>query len=126
MLVYRICKEPEIVSILKTRSFMKVGQSFKINAKLNNHQYKEDKKYLHFFKFLGDIFYLNLAQNYYLCTYDIPDDILHVKEGIGLYLDIFKLKNLKEVFEYAIETDLLKIEYLVKVDKLLEQTLVRI
>ena len=119
MLVYRICKEPEMESLLNTKSFTNVGKNFKINSKMNNHNYKEEKKYLHFFKFKNDIFYLNLAKNYFLCTYDIPDDILKEKHGIGLYLDLFKFNNLIEVEEYAIETDLLKIEYLVKVERFL-------
>ena len=63
---------------------------------------------------------MNLAKNYFLCTYDIPETLLKEKQGIGLYLDLFKFNNLIEVEEYAIETDLLKIEYLVKVEKFLK------
>ena len=120
MLVYRICKAPEMESLLNTKSFNNVGKNFKINSKKNNHKYKEGKKYLHFFKSKNDIFYLNLAKNYFLCTYDIPEALLKEKQGIGLYLDLFKFNNLIEVEEYAIETDLLKIEYLVKVEKFLK------
>ena len=117
MYVYRICKGEEIQSILKNKSFDDVGCSCVIDSKLNNHNYITSIKYVHFFEDYDSIFYLNVTRGYYICTYNIPNDILEKHKGIGNYLDRMFMEKLECVTEYAVPNECLKFEYLQKVDK---------
>ena len=120
MLVYRLCKKEEIEEILNSKNYKKVGKSFKINNKLNMHKYIENKKYLHFFKRKDSILYLNTIKGYYICTYDIPYKLLEFTFGLGYYLDKINFKISEQVEEYAIPSDYMLFEYLVKVDEIID------
>ena len=117
MLVYRVCTKSEVDKILNTGDYTKIGiyGIFGLNGK-NNHNYKFDKLYLHFFKNKKSIF-LYLKGNY-ITTYDIPENILNHHIGIGKYPHFFNSNNLIEVFEYAIESELIHFEYLKKLKEL--------
>lgn len=120
MLVYRICKELEIRKIFENDSLNDIGKAFINNKKINNHNYEPNKKYLHFFKEYSSVFYLNTESGYYICTFDIPEFILENNAGEGYYLDITNWRNKEKVTEYAIKTEELDFNYLIKIDKITE------
>ena len=56
-------------------------------------------------------------KNNYICTYDIPEDILTNSFGIGKYLNpSSESDNCSCVSEYAIESNKIKKEYLIRVE----------
>lgn len=120
MLVYRICKKDEIDMIFNDRNFKNVGKVCKINDNINTHVYKNNKKYIHFFKNKDSIFYLNTTKEMYVCTYDIPIYLLETHYGVGFYLDKFNFRNLEKVSEYAIENESISFNYLLRIEKILE------
>ena len=115
MLVYRICKKNEIEKIFKEKSFENIGRYFEKNSSLNNHNYEDVYRYMHFFDDKVNILYLNLS-NHYLCTYDIPEDILCKYVGIGYYWGFEFLDKLYEVREYAVKSEEINISFLKQVD----------
>lgn len=58
--------------------------------------------------------YLYLREGRFICTYDIPDNILSETYGIGYYLDYINFERLDECEEYAIPTELLHFANLVE------------
>ena len=117
MVVYRLCNELEFQRILNTMAFDDVGCLCSNNSKLNNHKYKTNQKYLHFFKEFSSLFYLYLKPKSYICTYDIPDELLEKYLGVGQYLDIVFMRKLEKAVEYAIPNSEILFEYLKKVEK---------
>ena len=117
MLVYRICGIEEINNILSDKNFNNVGKKCSIRRNINTHLYKEDKKYLHFFKEFSSIFYFNVDNDKYICVYDIPFYLLDKSKGFGFYPDLFEFKCIKSIREYAVEIDELKFNNLIKVFK---------
>ncbi|MBE5738986.1 MAG: hypothetical protein E7354_04595 [Clostridiales bacterium] len=115
MNAFRLCDEAEVKSILDSHSFEGLGKPFEQNPKLNNHKYEDNRRYLHFFKDLGSIFYLYPDTGKYICTYDFPQEILEGSMGQGKYLDYFFFRNLQLVGEYAIPEDLLKFSHLISI-----------
>ena len=108
MIVYRVCSRTELFKILDSRSLDNVGKCFEKNVKtLNNHKYEKDKKYLHFFEKKENIWNLKLHECDYICTYNIPDEILVSYYGIGYYYNIESVDF--PVVEYAIPVELLNI-----------------
>lgn len=120
MIVYRICKKEEIDKIFHDRSFQNVGKVCERNERTNTHLYVKNKKYMHFFKDKESIFYLETTKDMFICTYDIPNYLLEKHSGVGFYYDMFNFKNLEEVSEYAIESELINYDYLLKVEEILE------
>ena len=120
MLVYRICNKEEITNILNNQSFTNIGNRFKVDIKKNHHKYNENIKYMHFFNDYDSVFYLNVTNGYYICTYDIPEDLLEKYKGIGLYLDRIQLIIKECVIEYAIPNTEIKFSYLTKIEKINE------
>ena len=110
MLVYRICSSDEINNIFSDYKFNNVGNYFK-NSTLSSHNYKEDKKYMHFFHNKDSILYLS-TDNKYLCTYNIPDEVLDKYKGFGNYMDYFNFSSLVTIVEYAIENIEIDFEFL--------------
>ena len=117
MIVYRLCDEKEINTILNEESFSNVGNSFFTYRKINTHRYQEDKKYLHFFRDYDSLFYFLVTKRRFICTYDIPDVILNKGKGIGYYFDRVKFKTKDIVSEYAVMNEDISFDYLVKIDK---------
>ena len=120
MFVYRICSKQKIERILNYKEFTMIGNygAIYLNDKKNTHKYKLDKLYLHFFKNKDSIFYLDTSEDRFICTYDIPEDILETGMGIGKYLYYFNFSHLLNVCEYAIESSLISFDYLLKVERI--------
>ncbi len=119
MIVYRLCNEEEGTKILNGEDFQNIGKPFTKRITANDFNYLEGEKYLHFFKRKDNIFYLRIREGKYICTYDIPDDILKTSEGTGRYHNYIYSHIIDEVPEYAINCKLLKPEYIVKIERLL-------
>ena len=120
MLLYRLCKEEEISKILKLQKITAVGRYCHNTHKLNTHVYKKDKKYLHFFLEEYEIINLNPKKDNYICTYDIPEDIVNEHLGFGYYRSIFNLEDLTKIKECAIPIDLIHFSNLLKIEKIKE------
>ena len=87
MVVYRLCNEKEYNEIINSKNFNNVGKKFVSDNKLNTYNYDNNKLYIHFFKNFESIFYLTTTKGYYICIYDIPNDILNENKSTGFYLD---------------------------------------
>ena len=118
MKVYRLCRQEEIEKIFKDKGFQNVGQECIRDQTINNHNYITGKKYLHFFPSFDSLLHLNTAEGHYICTYDIPKQLLDQTKGIGKYVDFVHLMHLVDVDEYAIETSALDINHLLCVFKI--------
>lgn len=118
MLVYRLCKEDEVRVILEKKKYKNVGKCFKINPNANTHKYQESVRYLHFFNKKDSIFYFDTCEGYYVCTYDIPYLLLDNYCGTGFYLDRMKYHTFEQVIEYAIPSNLIQFEYLLKIQEI--------
>ncbi len=73
---------------------------------------------MHFFEDINSILYLDTSAGRYVCTYNVPADILKKCEGYGNYWDYISFKFLCIVKEFAIPSYLLQFEYLENVDLL--------
>ncbi len=120
MVVYRICNKEELDKIINGIPFYEIGRICTNDSKLNSHEYKPNIKYLHFYKDYGSIFYLTTTKDYYICTYDIPDEILAEYEGYGRYLDRVFMRKEEQVEEYAIPSSQIDANYLQKIDRILD------
>lgn len=122
MIVYRVCKKEEIDTILNDHNFQNVGKFCQINDNLNTHSYADNKRYIHFFKDKASIFYVDLTQDMFICTYNIPNYLLEKFYGVGFYLDRFAEESLEveELDEYAIENEFINFDYLLKIERILE------
>lgn len=120
MIVYRLCKPEEMNKILDDKGFDNVGRTFTVSPRLNNFNYEPQTKYLHFFTSKMDLLYLCPSEGHIVCEYCIPDELLTCHEGEGLYLDFLFWRNTCRVKEYAVPTELIKIEYISKVEQLTE------
>ena len=118
MKLYRVCKQNEGKTILEIGDFSSLGSNYS-NRSLNGFHYDPGKRYLHFFRHFGDIHYLNLCEGYYICEYDIPDELLP-SPCYGSYMDYVSFKNPDEVEEYVIESSQIKFEYLDEMNRILE------
>lgn len=125
MLVYRLCRIGEVNKLLQEKSVENIGVSGQLlierqhKENVNNHVYNYQKEYLHFYKRLESIFYL-YTEDKYLCTYDIPEEILEKYLGYGFYRDFRTRGRIVSTVEYAIDIEELSFDYLVKIDKILE------
>ena len=118
MLVYRICDKKEVETLLKEKSLENIASRFRIDGRLNTHQYDREKKYLHFFGQFGDIFYYDSSKKIYICTYNIVKSILEQSKGHGFYLDRITNQYPQSVIEYAIDSDLISFKNLRRIDKM--------
>ena len=125
MLVYRLCKVGEVEKLLNNKDVNEIaipGSNLikkQQEKNINSHCYNFQLSYLHFFKKLESIFYFYTADKY-ICTYDIPDEILEKYEGEGFYLDYINFEKTQKTVEYAIPSNELDFSYLVKIDKINE------
>ena len=121
MKVFRLSNEAEITAILENKSFVGLGKEFAINPKLNNHKYQPQQRYMHFFKDFGSIFYLFPDEGKYICTYDLPKDLLDRTMGEGSYLDYFFYRNLQSTTEYAVPEGDMDFAYLQRIDRITKE-----
>lgn len=118
MLLYRICNKQEINLILN-KGIEYVGSSREVTS-VNSHNYKLGIPYIHFFLHKSDILYIGCSRDSYVCTYDIPYGLLDLYCGVGKYSDNVNFKDRVYVIEFAIPSKELKIDYLKRIDVLLD------
>jgi hypothetical protein len=122
MILYRICSDRE-VNLILDNDFSKVGSlganliEYQNEKGMNNHKYNPDKYYMHFYKDKGNVLFMNVFAGSYVCTYDLPDDMLEGKLRVGKYTGYFYGNNEINVCEYAIESEMIKKEYLQKIER---------
>ena len=116
MKVYRYVGEGELNQFLRG-AFNNTGTTRCYGKNCNNHHYRKDVPYLHFFKDKSSIefmryIYRNSANTFYICTFDIPKHLLLFTTGKGFYpTDHFG--NLEACREYAIPNSWMRPEYLI-------------
>lgn len=115
MLVYRICDKHEVDQILSSNSCKEVGFFYRNKLK-STHNYEEGKLYMHFFGKPSDIFYLDLSKGRFICTYEIPEELLQQHGGFTEYIDFINFINICKVREYAIPGEMVDFEYLQKAE----------
>ena len=118
MYLYRLCNEEEAKTILETKDFSSLGSNYR-NCFKNNFIYEPDKKYLHFFDSPYNIYFLHTRKNHYICTYDIPEEVLP-KKNTCYNIDFLDYENHGDVDEYVIESNKIIFDYLYDMDKILE------
>lgn len=97
MKVHSVSSYEEMETILHNNVFQNIGKAFQNNFMLTIITIMLIS-YMHFFKDFQSIFYLNTLKSMVICTYNIPDDLLKMKQGIGYYLDyIFFEKKKKQL-----------------------------
>ena len=119
MIVYRVCHIDELDSLIKGR-FEELGKEYsrEIMKDTNTHMYRDGVKYLHFFERLESIMYLRRVNGFYLCYYDIPEDLLDKGKGEGYYVKLDTMDRLVNVSEFAIPTFSLSMDNLIKIDRI--------
>ena len=119
MIVYRVCKIDEFDCLINGITFNGLGTYYDFDtSKLNNHNYIENKNYMHFFKEVGSVIYLGEIKGNYLCYYDIPEDLLEQYKGEGYYTEPIMFMKQTKLVEYAIPSELIKQEYLIGIDRI--------
>lgn len=115
MKVYRYLPESELNSILNGET-KNVGNVFirrkeftkRTSVLPNNHKYKNNEQYIHFYKKLQDIEHRRKElrtseENYYFCCFDIPRLVLFMAAGKGYYNSLHGYDYYTEtVREYAV------------------------
>ena len=121
MQVFRVCDKEEIDKIFNGVDFKNIGAPGSLYQKdpgevnLNTHNYVQNERYMHFFPKFGSLFYVKLEKGRYICTYDIPSEILNEGLGSGEYLDLITNSFSRIVEEYCIKSKYLNFEYLEQV-----------
>ena len=118
MKVYRILTEQELNNLL-AENYAEIGSYYnnKSYKPSNNHHYKKDIKYMHFFKHKSSLSYmeqyLNKAYQYFICCFDIPYSVLIKGIGKGNYelsgMDYLTISQR----EYIVPSKCMKKEWLV-------------
>ncbi len=118
MEVYRYLSEYELKAWQEDRRD-ELGSYFYESEKTfsNNHRYKRNEKYLHFFKNITDIKYIKsidecVYYEHFLCKFDIPLGILLLHSGNGEYFASIEEENVEKIREFAIPVRNIKTEYL--------------
>ena len=120
MRVYRYLSEQELNKFLSGDTST-LGAEFYSKKKskefCNNHHYKKDVKYMHFFKEFDDMqqikqLYKEYNGNFYYCSFDIPRLVLFFAAGKGFYEPKGYDFDFTVMKEYAIRTDKFNPEWL--------------
>lgn len=119
MIVYRVCHIDELDDLIKG-NFEGLGKEYsrEIMKDTNTHMYHDGVKYLHFFERIESIMYLRRVNGFYLCYYDIPEDLLDKGKGEGYYVKLDTMDRLVNVSEFAIPTSDLSMNNLIKIDRI--------
>lgn len=112
MIVYRLMNKIEL-SFYIDGQIDKIGKIFPKHRLSNNHKYRTDKKYVHMFRNLKYIDYIQYDRDYeYLATFDIPMIVLMESRGKGFYKKVHNGKfKFKFVREFAIQAENIKEQY---------------
>ena len=118
MVVYRYLGEEELKKIVGG-DIKNTGNIF-YNANLSNtFRYKENEKYLHFFKKIKDFPKIQAIRNNrdgnYLCKFNIPLRILFTRAGKGYYDSTIKgyYYDVDSIREFAVESKKMETDFLV-------------
>ncbi len=119
MKVYRYLSQNELNSILEN-NISAIGCKYSPNEeykRINNHKYKTDVKYLHFFKHKKDcdrVKFISKGKDieFYIVEFNIPITTLIQHIGCGYYNAHGYNVNLEKAIEFAIPTSKFKSEYL--------------
>lgn len=104
--VYRFISERE-KRAMAANDLSKIGRTWDSKTICNNHRYKKNTRYIHFFDNEKDakLLYKELGfSKAYLCTYSIPKKILKQHTGKGYYM-VKGYDIVDTVKEYAIPSD---------------------
>ena len=118
MELYRTCPEDEVYMMLDDRDVQCTGKLFCYLKNMpNNHVYEIDVPYLHFFERYEDIFYWR-SHFTYVCVFEVPDDVLVGRKGIGRYASLTGIKEDSpvEIEEYAIPSQFISFDMLKRID----------
>lgn len=107
MKIYRYLSEDELNNIINGNVDC-IGAYFKRGTLVNTHQYIEDEKYLHFFKYkqsMAEIrnLYRSFKKPFYFCEFEVPKLVLFFAAGKGYYLNHGYKDFENAVTEYAIK-----------------------
>lgn len=120
MIVYRYMSEEEFIKIVEGK-IAETGNCFYNKGTSNTFKYKENIRYLHFFKALKDFPYIQAinktGNRKFLCKFDIPLGILFLRAGKGYYVG----KNVSAGYDYYVDS--IK-EFAVESSKMSEEFLV--
>lgn len=106
MKVYRYLSEDELNNIINGNVGC-IGAYFKRDTPVNTHQYMEDEKYLHFFKYKQSMdeirsLYRSYKKPFYFCEFEVPKLVLFFAAGKGYYLNHGYKDFENAVKEYAV------------------------
>lgn len=121
MKIYRLCKEEEIKNILYSKSFENTGNYFYINNSVNNHKYKRNVKYLHFFSDINDVMFMSPEKGMYIYEINMDSSTLEKYFGYGYYSDLLLYSRYRYIKEYAIDKSILNINDLYAVYKVIRE-----
>lgn len=116
MKVYRYATKEEVERVL-CGDLSSVGTVYqKIDC--NTHKYKDNIKYLHFFKKITGIDDVKKLRDnnktYYICEYDIPLIVLLIGRGTGYYDTRGYENDVKTQVEYIVPVETIKPQWLKK------------
>lgn len=120
MRVYRYLSKTELDAILEGR-IEDIGQFYTRHnhQEINTHHYKDNVRYLHFFKNKDNIKYIKRVDflpfdDYYIGEFNIPALQLIQSVGFGYYAESgYKYGDVSKVMEFALPVDKMKREYLI-------------
>ena len=116
MLVYRFMSKKEL-DLFLSGDMEKIGNTFVGNGyeRCNNHDYKNEEKYIHIFRYIKDFDYIYAVSKFeYFIAFDIPMVTLMSSRGRGYYeLNKHGKTKSKSVREYAMNTKMMKAEYFI-------------
>ena len=120
MKLYRVCKQSEYLAIVNNVDYSLLGSNYYKKYR-NSFKYDPKKKYLQFYHDWNEIFHAHLRKGYYVCEYDIPDELVP-EPCDGYYLDAATYGYNEIIKDYVIESCNLNFGYLTSADKILEST----
>ena len=117
MRVYRYLSHEELKNILGN-NVENIGSYFSNGKpKANTHHYNPNERYIHFYKSAADMqdiraIYRNYDNDFYFCSFEIPNSILFIRKGKGFYPAHGFQEDVCTLTEYAIPVSIFKSEWI--------------
>ena len=117
MRVYRYLSHEELKNILGN-NVENIGSYFSNGKpKANTHHYNPNERYIHFYKSAADMqdiraIYRNYDNDFYFCSFEIPNSILFIRKGKGFYPAHGFQEDICTLTEYAIPVSIFKSEWI--------------
>lgn len=117
MRVYRYLSHEELKNILRN-NVENIGSYFSNGKpKANTHHYNPNERYIHFYKSAADMqdiraIYRNYDNDFYFCSFEIPNSILFIRKGKGFYPAHGFQEDVCTLTEYAIPVSIFKSEWI--------------